>query len=190
MTDAKPPEYQIEASSCYTKIRYMVRVVGGPVLKGVPEREVMDFVTGYAQVIPGLEKRLIGRTQGERLSFSVPPEEAFGPRFDELLIEKNRSEFHFPPGMTPYPGMEIPLLTGHPDGPDTALIREVRDDTIVIDCNHPLAGATLEYDLEILETRPAKPTDVCAEWEERPLEAACSGSVPVVVLGQQDPDEA
>ncbi len=46
------------------------------------------------------------------------------------------------------------------------MIREVRQDSIVIDLNHPLAGLALQYDLEIIEARPAISTDVCSEWEE------------------------
>lgn len=190
MTDANTSEtYKIAESSCFTKIRYRVRVSGGPLLKGAGEPELMDFVTGYGQVIPGLEKRLIGHSLGERLSFTVPAEEAFGPRHDELVFEKNREDFFFPKGMNPAPGMQIPFVTSHVDAPDTAMIREVRDDVIVIDLNHPLSGAALDYDLEIVEARPAKETDICGEWEEQSNDSSCSSCAPVIVLGQSDPEE-
>ena len=87
----------------------------------------------------------VGHEVGEKLSFSVPPEEAFGPRHQELVIEKSKKDFHFPAGMEPYPGMELPLVTGDNNAPDTAIIREVREDSIVIDANHPLSGATLTF---------------------------------------------
>ncbi len=193
MAAAIPPSpYTIEASSGYVKIRYKVKVADGPVLKGAGQPEIMDFVTGYRQVVPGLEKRLVGHAQGERLAFAVPPEEAFGPKYQELVIEKNRADFHFPVGMEPYPGMELPMIGRDDDAPDSVVIRRVTDDTIVVDANHPLAGATLEYDLEIIEARPATSSDVCSEWEAEKSEscASCSGSPQQIVLGvQEDPEQ-
>ncbi len=189
MTASEPSDYRIAASSCYIKIRYSVRVVGGPVLKGAQGPELMDFVTGYGHVISGLEKRLVGHATGEKLSFTVPAEEAFGPRHDELLIEKQKSDFYFPAGMTPYPGMQLPLITEASNAPDTVIVREVRDNSIVIDCNHPLAGAALQYELEIVEARPARSTDVCGEWEEQADEHQCCGHVPEIVLGEEKESE-
>jgi FKBP-type peptidyl-prolyl cis-trans isomerase SlyD len=176
-------------SKYYVKIQYRVKVVGGPILKGTQSPELMDFVTGFGHVIPGLEKRLLGRRTGEKLSFVVPPHEAFGERFDELVFEKKRADFRFPVGLEPYPGMELPLVSDNLAAPDTVIIREVRDDSIVVDCNHPLAGLSLEYDLEIVEARPARDTDMCAEWEEKvqDCDAGCSCSPHEIVLpGEQE----
>ena len=130
---------RIAPSQWYVRISYSVRIENGPFLRGGAEPATMDFVTGFGQVIPGLERRLIGHGLGEKLSFTVPPEEAFGLRTEELVFEKKKTEFHFPPGTQPYPGMEISVITGA-DGPETVMISEIRDDTITIDCNHPLCG--------------------------------------------------
>jgi FKBP-type peptidyl-prolyl cis-trans isomerase SlyD len=187
MTDgAIPQTYNIADRSGYVKIGYTVRVVDGPVLKGAGEREVMDFVTGYGHVVPGLERRLVGHCAGEKLSFTVPADEAFGKRHEELVIEKGKADFHFPPGFEPYPGMELPLVTRGSDAPDTVMIREVRQDTIVIDLNHPLAGLALQYDLEIIEARPATSTDVCSEWEETGSEGQCGSGACQIVVGEGD----
>jgi FKBP-type peptidyl-prolyl cis-trans isomerase 2 len=186
MTDgATLPEMRIQDSGWYVKIKYRVRIVGGPVLKGLTQPEIMDFVTGYRQVIPGLEKRLISHAGGETLSFTVPAEEAFGARHNELEFEKNKADFHFPAGMTPYPGMELPMISHQSDAPDTVIIKEIRDDTIVIDCNHPLSGKDFYYDLEILEARPAKENEVCGEWEQTVSNEPCHSNLPSIVLGQE-----
>ncbi len=174
---------RIAPSQWYVRIRYQVRIENGPILRGGGEPATMDFVTGYGQVIPGLERRLTGHSLGEKLSFTVPAEEAFGLRTEELVFEKKKTEFHFPPGIQPHPGMEIPVITGA-DGPETVMISEIRDETIVIDCNHPLCGKALQYDLEIVEARPARETDVCAEWEEKG--DACTGSPHQMILGQSE----
>ncbi len=179
-------EYSIGEKKSYVKIRYTCRIPDGPVLRGAGGPEEMDFVTGYLHVIPGLEQRLIGKQAGDKLGFTVPAEEAFGHRHDELVIRKDRDDFHFPSGMEPSPGMEIPFISNLDEGPETALIREVHDDTIVIDLNHPLAGAALMYDLEIIEARPAKDTDVCAEWDAQSSEQTACSAINQIVLGQPD----
>lgn len=189
MTDgAAPQTYKIADRSGYVKIGYTVRVVNGPVLKGAGEREVMDFVTGYGHVVPGLERRLVGHCTGEKLAFTVPEDEAFGKRNQELVIEKSKADFHFPPGFEPYPGMELPLVTRGSDAPDTVMIREVLQDSIVIDLNHPLAGLALQYDLEIIEARPATSTDVCSEWEENASAESCCSESCEIALGAGEPD--
>jgi FKBP-type peptidyl-prolyl cis-trans isomerase 2 len=177
--------YEIESSGAYVKIKYKVRIVGGPILKGVTEPEIMDFVTGYLQVVPGLEKRLVGEKQGSKLVFDIPAEEAFGLRDEKMVFVKNMEEFHFPPGYKPYPGMEISVICDAEEGPDLVTIKEVRDDGIVIDFNHNLAGKALGYELEIIEARQARSTDVCAEWDNKTQDASSCGCAPQeIVLGE------
>lgn len=175
--------FKICDSSSFVKIRYQVKVENGPILKGAENPEIMDFVTGFRQVIPGLEKRLLGHVAGEALSFTVPAEEAFGERRDDFVIIKDKKEFHFPEGFYPYPGMEISVVTNMDDGPDTVIIKEVRDNDIIIDFNHPLAGCSLKYTLEIIEARPSKASDVCSEWETEKSEGCSSCAPHEVVLG-------
>ncbi len=180
----KPVDYMIEPLRSYVRISYTVKVPDGPVLRGASEPAAMDFVTGYRQVVPGLERRLVGKTAGMRLAFTVPAEEAFGPRNEELVIEKQVKDFHFPRDLKPYPGMEIALVTANPGAPETVLIKEVRGDSIIIDLNHPLAGAALEYDLQRVEARPAGSNDVCGEWQEAPDSDTCCSTPHEIVLGR------
>ena len=183
-TDNKP--YEIDASGAYVKIRYKVKIVKGPVLKGADQPEIMDFVTGYTQVIPGLEKRLIGAKQGQKMVFDVPAEEAFGKRDENLVFVKDRKDFHFPPGLDPYPGMEISVILGAEEGPDTVTIKDVREDGIVIDFNHSLSGFDLSYELEIVEARPSRASDVCAEWDKKPEDdSSCACAPHEIVLGKE-----
>ncbi len=182
-----PQDHKIAAEGSYVKIHYKTRIPGGPVLKGAGTPEVMDFVTGYLQVIPGLEKRLVGCTAGERHSFTVPPEEAFGEFHEDLVIEKSVEDFHFPPGMKPFAGMELPLITRGGDAPDTVMIKQVKEDTIVIDMNHPLAGKSLQYELIIVEAREAQSTDVCGQWNKDETGQTGCPAIPEIVLGEDPP---
>ncbi len=176
--------FRILDTSSYVKLRYQVRVENGPILKGADTPEVMDFVTGFRQVIPGLEKRLVGRSAGESMTFTVPAVEAFGERRDDFVVVKDKKEFHFPEGFAPRPGMEISVITNMDEGPDTVIIKEVRDNDIVIDFNHPLAGFPLKYTLEIVEARPSKASDVCSEWESEKGKGCGSCAPREVTLGQ------
>ncbi|MFH0959299.1 MAG: FKBP-type peptidyl-prolyl cis-trans isomerase [Pseudomonadota bacterium] len=179
--------FNILDSGSYVKIRYKVKIVGGPILKGAEEPEIMDFVTGYKQVIAGLENGLLGHVQGDKISFEVPPDEAFGLRNEDLVFVKKKEEFHFPPGFVPYPGMEISVICDADSGPDTVTIKDVRDDGIVIDFNHALAGYALAYEIEILEARPARGTDVCAEWDKDPAsQTSCDSAPHEIILGKED----
>ncbi|MEW6350774.1 MAG: FKBP-type peptidyl-prolyl cis-trans isomerase [Thermodesulfobacteriota bacterium] len=182
--------YEIEPAQSYVRISYTVKIADGPVLKGAGEPAEMDFVTGFRQVVPGLERRLVGKAAGMRLAFTVPAEEAFGTRNEELVIEKRAADFHFPPHIKPYPGMEIPLVAPGTAVPETVAIKEVRAESIVIDLNHPLAGAALEYDLHIVEARPASEQDICSEWQEAPCSESCGdscgGRPHEIVLGVDD----
>ncbi|MFH1114830.1 MAG: FKBP-type peptidyl-prolyl cis-trans isomerase [Pseudomonadota bacterium] len=188
MTDSgMPGEFIITDSKSYVKLRYHCRVENGPTLKGGEQPEEMDFVTGYGHVIPGLERRLVGHSSGRKLSFTVPAEEAFGPRRQDLVIEKPKDDFRFPKGMEPFPGMQLPLVSPGANAPDTVMIREVRGDSIVIDLNHPLSGLSLVYELEIIEARPAQEKDMCAEWDEASAGDSCGGCSPhEIVLGRPD----
>lgn len=186
---ANPGRFQIADAKSYVRIRYRVRIENGPVLKGAAQPEEMDFITGYSQVIPGLERRLIGHLVGEKLAFTIPPEEAFGLRHKDLIIEKSRNDFHFPGGMLPHPGMELPLVSSVEGAPETVIVREIKGDTIVIDCNHPLSGASLHYDLEIVEARPATEKDICTEWEETAQSEGCGDGPHALILGATDPEK-
>jgi FKBP-type peptidyl-prolyl cis-trans isomerase SlyD len=180
----------IQDKSWFVKLNYRVRVPNGRIIKGAVDPDTLEFVTGYQQVIPGLEKRLIGHTRGDKLSFTVPPEEAFGPRYEQLVIEKRKEDFHFPQGYYPFVGMELPIILSRDEGPDTVIIKEIKEETIVVDGNHPLAGSPLQYDLEIIEARPAQANEVCAEWDgssnQSCASGSCSGGPKEIILGQSE----
>ncbi len=101
MTDSQSPVHPTVADSgWYVRIKYSVRVVDGPILKGDATPAMLDFVTGYGQVIPGLERRLVGHTAGETLSFVVPPEEAFGLSYENSYLRKNGRTLIFPKALS------------------------------------------------------------------------------------------
>jgi len=139
----------------YVRIRYTVSLETGEIIKGDPadNLEYLDFITGFNQIIPGLENRLIGREQGERATLRIPPDEAFGPYDENLLQEKTFDEF--PEGKNLEPGKWAIAANEQYRIRDGYLVVNKGADSVTLDYNHPLAGKALIYELEIVETRPA-----------------------------------
>lgn len=148
-------ERVVERKGSFVRIRYRLKTDRGEYVRGDPREveAILEFYTGYRQVLPSLEERLVGRGQGERLRFEIGPEEAFGPYREELIREKSFDEF--PDGRSLEPGK---WAVARDDKTRTAYgyyVREKRANSIVLDYNHPLAGRALIYDLVIEEVRPA-----------------------------------
>lgn len=111
------------------------------------EREPMTYVHGSGQLIPGLERVLEGREQGERMGVDVPPEQAYGQWNPEAVRVVPISEFENPQNLK-----EGARVRGKANGKEfEASITEVGDERITLDLNHPLAGKTLKFDVEILD---------------------------------------
>ena len=107
-----------------------------------------EVTLGGGQLIPGLEKGLLGMAVGDRETVTIAPEEGYGSFREELILKINRDEF--PKNVTPKVGQQLRLQKpGNP--PFTVLIAEVNDDSIILDANHPLAGKTLIFDVELME---------------------------------------
>ena len=114
------------------------------------DREALEFTLGEGTVIPGFENGVLGMDAGQTRTIEVPPEEGYRERNEELVFEVAADQF--PEGLELRIGM---LLTvGSEDGevPDTEVsVAEITEDAVVLDGNHPLAGHTLKFDLELLE---------------------------------------
>ena len=110
----------------------------------------LEYLHGHGNIMAGLEHALVGRAAGAELSVTLMPAEAYGLRDEALVREVGRHAF---PAPDLAPGMRF--QTPGDDGPEIVTILEVRDDGVLIDTNHPLAGHTLRYRLEVLEVREA-----------------------------------
>lgn len=119
--------------------------------------EPIVYVHGYGMIVPGLEAALAGMRAGETKEVVVPPEDAFGDQDPELVLEIDRSDCPKPDDVKP--GDE--MVAESPDG-DEAVMRvvEVKQDTVVVDANHPLAGKTLRYSVYVREVRPATDEEI------------------------------
>lgn len=117
----------------------------------------MVYVHGYGMLVPGLEKALVGLQVGAHQTIVVTPEEGFGERDDELVMEVDRGE-------TPRPNtiaVGDELVMESPDGEEAVVrVTKVTEDTVTLDGNHPLAGITLHYEVRVREVRAATEEEI------------------------------
>jgi FKBP-type peptidyl-prolyl cis-trans isomerase SlyD len=131
------------------------------------ESEPLTYIHGYAQIVPGLEKRLEGLHAGDKKTFVIPPEEAFGDHDEDALLAVDKADF--PDSATVAAGDEF--MAHGPDGEPIAMrVVEVQDDIFVVDTNHPLSGQHVRFEVEVRAVRPATEEEIAAaqtELEER-----------------------
>lgn len=123
----------------------------GEVLDSSEGREPLTYLHGAGNIIPGLEKELEGRENGEKLQVAVNPEEGYGETQPSLVQEVPRDSFQGVESIEP--GMQFQAQTQ--GGPLMVTVTKVEGDTVVVDGNHPLAGQKLNFDVEIAEVREA-----------------------------------
>ena len=110
----------------------------------------LEYLHGHGNIVPGLERALTGKSAGFTQQVVVAPEDGYGV-WDERGI-RNVPRGAFPPDAELEPGMEFVAQSS--DGSHAMLrIKEVGDEAVVIDLNHPLAGVTLHFDVEVVGVR-------------------------------------
>ena len=112
------------------------------------EDEPLVYLAGYGQMIPGFDEEMMGAEKGEKREFLLEPERAYGPHIPDGIKEMPKDQFPegIEVGMMLYAelenGQQIPFV-----------IKEINEDTISADLNHPLAGKHLNFNVEVLDLR-------------------------------------
>ena len=113
-------------------------------------KEPLEYVQGSGSIIPGLEKQMVGLKEGDSRKFSIAAKDAYGEINPELLQEVPKSVF--PPDLELKKGMMVPLQNN--DGkPIPAMVEEVKEESVVFNFNHPLAGKDLLFDVTVVEVK-------------------------------------
>jgi FKBP-type peptidyl-prolyl cis-trans isomerase SlyD len=110
--------------------------------------EAFEYVHGETQIISGLASELEGLKQGDEKTIVVPPGKGYGEINPTAFKEFPKASL--PPEIKPEVGMQMEVQSSE-GNPRPAKISEVKDETIVLDLNHPLAGKTLKFEVKILE---------------------------------------
>ena len=132
------------------KVHYTGTLNDGSVFDSSDGGEPIEFTLGANQMIPGFERAVYGMRAGQSKTFTIPPEEAYGPRREDLVIELQRSAL--PDGSAPQVGQVLDL-TDSSGRRIPAEIIEVGETTVTLDANSPLAGEDLTFEIKVVEVR-------------------------------------
>lgn len=143
---------QLVADGMVVSMDYTLTLDDGQVIDTSEGREPLVYLHGRGQIIPGLEKELVGMAVGASKKVSVSPDEGYGNVDPNAMQLVEHSVF--PDDLELKPGLHLQMAT--PEGhPLEAEVVEIKEEGVLLDFNHPLAGETLNFDVSIKDMRAA-----------------------------------
>ena len=140
------------ADKCVVAIDYTLTDDDNNQLDSSAGREPLHYLHGAKNIIPGLEAALTGKSVGDELRVDLEPEQAYGPVDPELIQAAPHTAFDDMSQVKP----GVQFQAQGPDGQVRIVtVKEVRDNDVVIDANHPLAGKALHFDVTVKDIREA-----------------------------------
>ncbi len=149
---AAPDQVGTVQNGSSVSIEYTLKDEGGQVLDTNKGKNPLVFTHGQQQIIPGLERELVGMHAGDEKKVVVKPEDGYGP-----VIPNAQTEV--PKEAIPKEGLKVgtPLMARSGSGETRpVVVKEIKENTVVLDLNHPLAGKTLFFDVKVLDVGPPK----------------------------------
>ena len=134
----------------HVAVHYTGRLEDGTVFDSSRGGAPIEFELGSGTVIPGFDNAVRGMAVGEHREIRIAPEDAYGPRREELRVPVPRDQF--PPDVDPQVGQVMAVQVA-PGQDALATITAVDEETVTLDLNHPLAGETLVFDIELMDIR-------------------------------------
>jgi len=130
------------------RVHYTGTLLDGTQFDSSVGRNPLEFTVGAGQMIAGFDAGVLGMTVGEKKTLQIDPENAYGPSNPEAIIEFPKE--NVPAEMQLEAGMQLNLQNqyGHPV---PVVVLEVKDDVIIMDANHSLAGKDLIFEVELVE---------------------------------------
>ena len=144
------------ADAKVVSIHYTLKNKDGELLDKSGEGEPLSYVHGTESIIPGLEAALAGKSAGDKLSVSVAPEQGYGLRSESLVQELPRDAFGEIDDIQEW----MRFQSESENGTRVISVTNVAADLITVDGNHPLAGETLNFDVEVDNVRDATTQEI------------------------------
>jgi peptidylprolyl isomerase len=131
----------------FVSVDYKGTLQNGEVFDTSQENQPLEVKVGAGQLITGFENELLGMSLSDKKTFTLEPEEAYGKRDENLKRDIPRADI--PPELNPQVGMTVGMQT--PEGRQVpAQIVHLDDEKLTLDMNHPLAGETLKFEIEVV----------------------------------------
>ena len=139
------------------KVHYHGRLANGETFDSSAGRNPLEFEVGSGTVIKGFDNGVTGMQVGEKKTINIPVEDAYGPVNTDMLIEYPKDRF--PSDLKVE--VDMPLMMSSASGEQFQVrVDEIKDDVIILDANHPLAGEDLIFDIELVEIVGGKPLTI------------------------------
>lgn len=148
----------------FVKINYTGSLADGSVFDTSEGREPLAFINEVGMLIPGLEVDVKEAKIGDKRKVVIAPENAYGPVNADAVQDVPKGQF--PEDMKLEVGMTLHAQTEQ--GPVPVFVKEIKEESVIVDLNHPLAGKELTFDYEVLEKRAATDEDLKAIMGEQP----------------------
>lgn len=139
------------AEQCVASFHYTLTDDSGTVIDSSSGREPLAYLHGAGNIVPGLERAMTGHSVGDTFAVDVSPEEGYGIRHEGLIQVVPRDAFQGVDELAI--GMEFQANSNQ--GPMSVVITAIEGDEVTVDGNHPLAGQTLHFAVEVTEVRVA-----------------------------------
>lgn len=134
-------------------LHYTGSFTDGAVFDSSMDQEPFEFTIGQGMVISGLENGIVGMNEGESKTLNIPAEEAYGLHREDLLTVIGRSKM--PANINLKTGMVLQARS--PDrGTTNVIVRDMNDENVTLDFNHPLAGKELIFEVNMVKISPAQ----------------------------------
>jgi FKBP-type peptidyl-prolyl cis-trans isomerase SlyD len=133
------------------EFHYKLTDKSGTTLDTSEGREPLAYIQGKQNIVSGLEKQMNGKNVGEKFVANVPAAEAYGPYYDGMVQAVDKDQFDGIDNLQL--GMQFQVETEQ--GAMVVMVKEIQEDKIVLDGNHPLAGIDLTFDVEVVSVRQA-----------------------------------
>ena len=130
------------------RVHYIGKLVSGEQFDSSAGREPLEFEIGAGMMIKGFDDAVVGMAIGDKKTINIPAAEAYGERSEEMVIDFPRS--NFPDDMTPEVGMQL-MMNNSAGQQFPVTIVDVKEDVVMLDANHMLAGKELVFDIEMVE---------------------------------------
>lgn len=130
------------------KVHYTGKLQNGEIFDSSIGSDPLEFTIGNRELIEGFESGVLGMEIGTKKTITIPPEGAYGSRNEELVADVDRAKL--PDHINAEIGQALQIT--QPNGKTiNVIMTEVTDDTVKLDANHPLAGKTLTFEIELVE---------------------------------------
>lgn len=143
----KSTQMQQAKSGDKVKVHYHGKLTNGETFDSSNGREPLEFEIGGGMVIKGFDDGVTGMVVGEKKTVTIPFLDAYGAANPEMIVDMPKDRF--PEDMQLEIGMPLMMSNGAQNF--QVVVKEIKDDTVILDANHPLAGKDLVFDLELVE---------------------------------------